>query len=100
MDFADGQPLRPAEVIDLLGGSRSWLYDAAKAGRIPCVRLGGPHGPVRFRARELEAWIEGSRMAPPDPATAKRPEHTPAPARRRVEDGGGAQLRFSSDGSG
>ena len=100
MDFADGQLLRPAEVIDLLGVSRSWLYDAAKAGRIPCVRLGGPDGPVRFRARELEAWIEGSRMAPPDPGTAKRTEDTPAPARRRVEDGDGAQLRFSSDGSG
>src|SRR3712207_8751414 len=51
-DFADGQLLRPAEVIDLLGVSRSWLYDAAKAGRIPCIRLGGPDGPVRFRARE------------------------------------------------
>ena len=87
-------------MIDLLGVSRSWLYDAAKGGRIPCVRLGGPDGPVRFRARELEAWIEGSRMAPPDPATAKRTEDTPAPARRRVEHRAAAQLRFSSDGSG
>jgi predicted DNA-binding transcriptional regulator AlpA len=67
MDFADRQLLRPAEVIDLLGGSRSWLYDAAKAGRIPCVGLGGPDGPVRFRARELEAWIERSRIGPPGP---------------------------------
>jgi excisionase family DNA binding protein len=100
MDFADGQLLRPAEVIDLLGVSRSWLYDAAKAGRIPCVRLGGPDGPVRFRACELEAWIEGSRMAPPEPRTAKRTEDTPAPARRHVEPGDGAQLRLSSDGSG
>src|SRR5687768_3473147 len=100
MDFADGQLLRPAEVIDLLGVSRSWLYDAAKAGRIPCVRLGGPDGPVRFRAGELEAWIEGSRIAPPDPATAKRAEDTSASARRRVEHGDGAQLRFSSDASG
>src|SRR5918993_2128901 len=94
MDYTNRQLLRPAEVIDLLGVSRSWLYDAAKAGRIPCVRLGGPDGPVRFRARELEAWIEGSRMAPPDPATAKRTEDTPAPASRRVEDAEGAQLRF------
>ena len=100
MDFADGQLLRPAEVIDLLGVSRSWLYDAAKAGRIPCVRLGGPDGPVRFRARELEAWIEGSRMTPADAAPAKRTEDTSAPVRRRVEDGDGAQLRLSSDGSG
>ena len=100
MDYAVGKLLRPAEMVDLLGVSRSWLYDAAKAGRIPCVRLGGSDGPVRFRARELEAWIEGSRMAPPDRGTATRTEDTPAPARRRVEDGDGAQLRFSSDGSG
>ena len=76
-----------------------WLYDAAKAGRIPCVRLGGPDGPVRFRACELEAWIEGSRLAPPDPGTVTRTEDTPAPASRRVEDAEGAQLRFSSGGS-
>src|SRR5918995_1330351 len=85
VDFADGQLLRPAEVIDLLGVSRSWLYDAAKAGRIPCVRLGGPDGPGRFRARELQAWIEGSRIDP----SASRPaaQTPPAPERDRREAG-------------
>jgi len=57
-----GEPLlRPSEVSRMLKVSRSWLYEAARAGRIPCVRLGGPAGPLRFRTRELEAWIEGSR---------------------------------------
>jgi excisionase family DNA binding protein len=65
----DSQPtefrlLRPCDVVDILGVSRSWLYAAANAGRIPCVRLGGDDGPVRFRADELEAWLEASRVVP------------------------------------
>jgi predicted DNA-binding transcriptional regulator AlpA len=70
LDFADGQLLRPADVIDLLGVSRSWLYDVAKSGRIACVRRGGPAGPVRFSARELEPWIERSRVIPSAPRPA------------------------------
>src|SRR4051794_2430883 len=58
----DVRLLRPCEVVEMLGVSRSWLYDAAKSGRIPCVRLGGDEGPVRFRLDELEAWLEASRV--------------------------------------
>jgi excisionase family DNA binding protein len=68
MHDTDSDLLRPAEVIEMLGVSRSWPYDAAKAGRIPCVRLGGPDGPVRFRASELEAWVERSRVRTDEPA--------------------------------
>jgi excisionase family DNA binding protein len=57
LDRSDAYLLKPAEVAELLGVSRSWLYEAAKSGRIPCVRLGGPEGPVRFQPLELEAWI-------------------------------------------
>jgi excisionase family DNA binding protein len=32
--------LKPADVARRLGVSRSWLYEAAKHGRVPCVRLG------------------------------------------------------------
>src|SRR4051812_44044912 len=56
--------LRPCDVVEILGVSRSWLYDAANTGRIPCVRLGGNDGPVGFRADELEAWLEASRVKP------------------------------------
>ena len=49
--------LRPAEVCRWLQVSRTWLYAAAKDGRIPSHRLGGD-GPVRFKRSELEAWIE------------------------------------------
>jgi excisionase family DNA binding protein len=48
--------LRPAEVCRWLQVSRTWLYAAAKDGRIPAHRLGGD-GPLRFKRGELEAWI-------------------------------------------
>lgn len=44
-----------------LGVSRSWLYQAAKDGRIPSVRLGGPDGPLRFNATDIDAWLERAR---------------------------------------
>ncbi|HWT22095.1 MAG TPA: helix-turn-helix domain-containing protein [Solirubrobacteraceae bacterium] len=55
--------LRPSEVAERLGVSRTWLYDAAKDGRIPSVRLGGADGPLRFVPEDLRAWIEASREA-------------------------------------
>jgi excisionase family DNA binding protein len=53
--------MRPGEVAGMLGVSRSWLYEAAKDGRIPCVRLGSPDGPIRFIRSELVAWLEQAR---------------------------------------
>jgi excisionase family DNA binding protein len=55
--------LRPSEVAARLGVSRTWLYDAAKEGRSPSVRLGGADGPLRFVSEDLRAWIEASRAA-------------------------------------
>lgn len=48
MTHLDADLLKPTEIAHCLGVSRSWVYEAAKAGRIPCVRLGGPDGPLRF----------------------------------------------------
>jgi len=42
------------EVMDLLGVSRSWLYDAAARGALPCIRLGGM---LRFDPEQLEQWL-------------------------------------------
>jgi excisionase family DNA binding protein len=53
--------LKPAEVAVQLGVSRTWLYDAAKRGLIPSIRLGGPDGPLRFVREDLELWIERAR---------------------------------------
>jgi excisionase family DNA binding protein len=56
------QPLlRPSELMQRLGVSRSWLYQAAKDGRIPSVRLGGPEGPLRFHSADIDAWLERAR---------------------------------------
>ena len=64
--------LRPAEVAQRLDVSTSWLYEAAKDGRIPSVRLGGPAGPLRFIEADVAAWLEGARAAwrPTDSAAA------------------------------
>jgi excisionase family DNA binding protein len=53
--------LKPSEIASFLGVSRSWVYAAAKAGRIPCVRLGGRDGPLRFVPRDVERWLENAR---------------------------------------
>ena len=76
--------MKPTEVARQLGVSRSWLYDAAKAGRIPSIRIGGEDGPrwiddarVAWRPGRSTAvtraataaggsWRQSSRQAPPD----------------------------------
>jgi excisionase family DNA binding protein len=55
--------LKPTEVARMLGVSRTWLYDAAKDGRIPSVRLGGPEGPLRFIQEDLDDWLERARRS-------------------------------------
>lgn len=55
--------LKPAEVAARLGVSRTWIYDAAKSGRIPAIRLGHEDGPLRFVAEDLECWLEEARAA-------------------------------------
>ena len=55
------QLLTPGEAMALLRVSRSWLYAAAKDGRIPSVRLGGADGPLRFVRGDLLAHIESAR---------------------------------------
>jgi len=56
-----------ADVARRLGVSRSWLYEAARQGRVPCVRLGGVDGPLRFTEHDLAQWLERgrSRELPP-----------------------------------
>ena len=64
--------LRPSDLMQRLGVSRSWLYQAAKDGRIPSVRLGGPDGPLRFDPDDIAAWLERAREGwePRDTAAA------------------------------
>lgn len=53
--------LRPNDVARLLSVSRAWVYDAARAGRIPSFRLGGEEGPLRFVAEDIEQWLAEAR---------------------------------------
>jgi excisionase family DNA binding protein len=69
--------LKPAEVATELGVSRAWLYEAAKTGRIPAIRIGGEEGPLRFVPQDLKRWIDDARAAwspgRSAPATRSRP---------------------------
>ena len=57
----DADLLKPTDVAARLRVSRSWVYEAAKTRRIPCVRLGGPDGPLRFLPADVDRWLERAR---------------------------------------
>lgn len=80
------QLLKPADVVRYLGTSRTWVYDAAKRGDIPSIRLGSADGPLhRTRPRELDQ--RGARPLATRP-TSRRESTQHAPARagaRRLE---------------
>jgi excisionase family DNA binding protein len=63
MGDLDTELLKPSDIASFLGVSRSWVYEAAKAGRLPCVRLGGEGGPLRFVRQDVERWLEHARHA-------------------------------------
>ena len=60
-----GRPslIRPGDVAKDLAVSRTWVYDAANAGRIPSIRIGGEDGPLRFVPEDLDRWIDEARNA-------------------------------------
>lgn len=63
---ADSQPpaslteplLRPADAAKLLAVRVSWIYEAVRDGRLPCVRV-GRH--LRFLPSDLERWVAQQR---------------------------------------
>ena len=75
--------LKPTDVARQLNVSRAWVYEAAKDGRIPSVRIGGSDGPLRFVPEDLEHWIQEARAGW---APGRR-----AGARPRAADQGGAR---------
>jgi excisionase family DNA binding protein len=50
----DGPLLRPEQAADLLAVKPSWVYDAVRTGRLPCLRV-GRH--IRFTQTMLENWL-------------------------------------------
>jgi excisionase family DNA binding protein len=51
----DGPLLRPEEAAELLAVKTSWVYDAVRTGRLPCLRV-GRH--IRFTRGMLEEWLQ------------------------------------------
>jgi excisionase family DNA binding protein len=50
----DGPLLRPEQAAELLAVKPSWVYDAVRTGRLPCLRV-GRH--IRFTQTLLENWL-------------------------------------------
>jgi excisionase family DNA binding protein len=52
--------LTPAEAAALLSVRTSWVYEAVRDGRLPCVRI-GRH--LRFIRSDLARWVREQRAA-------------------------------------
>ena len=52
--LAEGPLLRPDEAASLLAVKTSWIYEAVRTGRVPCLRV-GRH--IRFTRPMLEDWL-------------------------------------------
>jgi excisionase family DNA binding protein len=50
--------LTPADAAALLSVRTSWVYEAVRTRRLPCVRV-GKH--VRFLRSDLEGWVREQR---------------------------------------
>jgi excisionase family DNA binding protein len=50
----EGPLLRPEQAAALLSVKPSWIYDAVRNGRLPCLRV-GRH--IRFTRTMLEEWL-------------------------------------------
>lgn len=55
--------LKSLDVATRLGVSCTWLNDAARAGRILSIRVGGGEGPLRFIPEDIERWLEDARTS-------------------------------------
>jgi len=51
----DGPLLRPDQAAELLAVKTSWVYEAVRTGKLPCLRV-GRH--IRFTRVMLEEWLE------------------------------------------
>ena len=48
------------DVASYLKASRSWVYQKAEAGLLPCLRLGGL---LRFEPAQVKSWARGDLRA-------------------------------------
>ena len=69
--------LTTEEVLEYLQVNLRTVYRLIKAGKIPAVRVGRQW---RFRKRDIDAWLDGQRAAPPAPP-AVHPSSGDSPTR-------------------
>ena len=50
----DSPLLKPAQAAELLAVRTSWIYEAVRTNRLPCLRI-GRH--IRFTREMLEEWL-------------------------------------------
>ncbi len=68
---AEDRLLKAVEVQRELGVSRATAYRMMTDGTLPAYRFGGRHGRrpmVRVSRKELRAWLDAHRAAPPSAA--------------------------------
>jgi excisionase family DNA binding protein len=56
--LADGPLLSPTEAARLLAVKPSWVYEAVRDRRMPCLRV-GRH--IRFTRQMLDQWLAENR---------------------------------------
>jgi len=79
-----GSLLTAAEVAELLGVPKSWVYEQSRRGRIPTVTLGRYR---RYRREAIDAWVREIELESGGNGTAARSRargrpRTEAPVRR------------------
>lgn len=57
----DGTLWDASDVATYLKASRSWVYQRAEAGQLPCLRIGGL---LRFEPAAVRAYARGEQPAP------------------------------------
>ncbi len=78
-----------AHVADALGVDREWVY--AHAHQLGAIRLGGPHGRLRFDLQHLIRTLAGTA-----PEAAGRPASRPRRRARHASAGGVELLPYES----
>jgi excisionase family DNA binding protein len=69
----DGQLLDTTAVANILGVKEISVTRRAKAGTLPYLRLGGPHGRLRFRKSDVLAYVKSLEVGT-KPAKADQPQ--------------------------
>jgi excisionase family DNA binding protein len=62
--FSEEDVLLAADVVRWLRVGLSTVYEWAKAGKIPCLRI---NGLLRFSRKEIETWLQAQTVAASDP---------------------------------